>query len=411
MSIIYLDHAATTPVLPEVAEAMLPYYKERYANPSGIYEFARHRKKEIENVREIIAGSLGAKPDEIYFTSGGSESDNWALKATAAIRKQKRCHIITTKIEHHAILHSCSALEKQGIKITWLNVDERGRISLEELEKSIGPDTALISVMFANNEVGTIQPIKKIGYLAKKHNVLFHTDAVQAYAHLPIHVKEMGIDMLSASAHKFNGPKGVGFLYVREGILLPSYIHGGGQEAGRRAGTENVAGIIGMGKAVELSLKNQKEQEKKIRQMRDHMIERLLKEVPYSRLNGDRTNRLSGNCNISFQFIEGSSLLILLDTQGICASAGSACSTGSSSPSHVLKAMGIPDAIAHGTVRFTLGPQNTMEEIDHAVDCVKAGIKKLRETSAEYEDLLAYSRKKEIHKKYGSDNLKKSIKK
>ena len=386
MSIIYLDHAATTPVLPEVTEAMLPYYKERYGNPSGIYQFAQHRKKEIENVRKILAESINAAPHEIYYTSGGTEADNWALKCSYFMGSPGKTHMITTKIEHHAVLNTCKELENRGTKVTYLNVDENGRISLKELEKAIDSGTVLVSVMFANNEVGTIEPIKEAGYLCKKHGVLFHTDAVQAYGHIPIDVEKMNIDMLSVSAHKFNGPKGIGFLYIREGIALPSYIHGGGQESGKRAGTENVAGIIGMGKAAEISQKRMEEDNRKLLHLREHLIHRFLREIPYCRINGDRKNRLPGNCNVSFQFIDGGSLLILLDTAGICASAGSACSSGEGASSHVLSAMGIPEEIARGTIRFSIGAQNTLEEIDEAADYVRENVKKLRETSAEYED-------------------------
>lgn len=386
MSVIYLDNAATTPVWPEVIEAMLPYYKENYGNPSGIYEFAAERKKEIQRARKTIADSLGAEEQEIYFTSGGTESDNWALQSAITMSDQRKKHMITSKIEHHAILNTCRSLEKQGIEVTYLNVDENGLVSPEQLEKAIRPDTCLVSVMYANNEVGTIEPIEKIGYITKKHHVLFHTDAVQAYGHVPIHVKASGIDLLSASGHKLNGPKGIGFLYVRKEVDLPTFLHGGHQELGKRAGTENVAGIIGLGKAAEMAEHMQEQKEAKVTAMRDYLINRILKEIPYVRVNGSIRNRLPGNCNFSFQFVEGSSLLILLDTDGICASAGSACSSGQTAPSHVLSAMGVPDEIARGTLRLTIGYQNTMEEMDYTVECIKKHIKKLRAGSPEFED-------------------------
>lgn len=386
MAVIYLDNAATTPVWPEVVDAMLPYYRENYGNPSGIYEFAAKRKKDIQNARKKIADSLGAEEQEIYFTSGGTESDNWALQSAATMAGDCKKHIITTQMEHHAILNTCVSLEKQGVEVTYLKVNENGMISPEELEKAIRPHTCLISVMYANNEVGTIQPIEKVSYVAKKHHVLFHTDAVQAYGHVTINVKMSGIDMLSASGHKLNGPKGIGFLYVNKDIDFPPFLHGGHQEGGKRAGTENVAGIIGLGKAAEIAETMIEEREEKVKAMRDYLMNRILTEIPYVRVNGSRKTRLSGNCNFSFQFIEGSSLLILLDTDGICASAGSACSSGQSSPSHVLSAMGVPDDIARGTLRLTIGSQNTMEEIDYTVECIKKHVRKLRAGSPEYED-------------------------
>lgn len=386
MAVIYLDNAATTPVWPEVVDAMLPYYRENYGNPSGIYGFAEKRKEDISNSRKRIASSIGARDKEIYFTSGGTESDNWALQSAVLMVKGKKRHIITTEIEHHAILNTCLSLEKQGVEITYLKVDENGMVSPEEVERAIRPYTCLVSVMFANNEVGTIQPIEKIGRITKKYHVPFHTDAVQAYGHIPINVKTMNIDMLSASGHKFNGPKGIGFLYINKEINLPPFLYGGHQENGKRAGTENVAGIIGIGKAAEMAENMQGKDKERIRKMRDHLIDRILTEIPYSRVNGSRKHRLPGNCNFSFQFIEGTSLLILLDTDGICASAGSACSSGETSPSHVLSAMGVPNEIARGTLRLTIGYQNTMEEMDYAVECIKKHVKKLREGSPEFED-------------------------
>lgn len=388
MSVIYLDNAATTPVWPEVVDAMLPYYRENYGNPSGVYEFAMKRKKDIEKARKIIAASLGAVEEEIYFTSGGTESDNWALQSVVSMFSGEKKHIITTQIEHHAILNTCKELEEKGVEVTYLKVDENGMVLPTEVEKALRPETCLVSVMFANNEVGTIQPIEKIGQITKKYKVLFHTDAVQAYGHISIDVRKYGIDLLSASGHKLNGPKGIGFLYVSKNVNIPPLLFGGHQEDGKRAGTENVAGIIGLGKAAEMAANMQSKKEEKVRKLRDHLMNRILTEIPYSRVNGSRKSRLPGNCNFSFQFIEGASLLILLDTDGICASAGSACSSGQTTPSHVLSAMGVPDEIARGTLRLTLGYQNTMEEIDYTVECIKKHIRKLRESSPEYEDYL-----------------------
>ncbi len=382
--IIYLDNAATTKVAPEVVEAMLPYFTEYYGNPSSVYELAGISKKAVTEGREKVASVIGANPNDIYFTAGGSESDNWALKATYEAYKSKGNHIITTKIEHHAILHTCEWLEKQGAKITYLDVDENGVVDLDQLQKAITPETILISVMAANNEIGTLQPIKEIGAIAKEHGILFHTDAVQAYGQLLIDVKKENIDLLSASAHKFNGPKGVGFLYIRKKILLPEYIHGGKQERDHRAGTENVPGIAGMGKAAEIAFTTREYREKEIQQLRDYLIRRLQRGIPYCRLNGSLTNRLPGNCNISFQFIEGNELLLLLDEKNICASAASACSTGDTSPSHVLTAMGIPEKLARGTLRLTIGYQNTQEEIDYTVQCIKEAVEKLRENAEDY---------------------------
>ena len=337
---IYLDNAATTKTSPEVVRAMLPFFTEEYGNPSSIYSIGASAKEAVTDNRELIAASLGAKTNEIYFTGGGSEADNWALIAAAEAYESKGKHIITSKIEHHAVLHTCRYLEKRGYEITYVDVDENGIIKLEELERAIRRDTILISVMFANNEIGTIQPVKEIGAIAKKHGILFHTDAVQAYAHMPIQVDEMNIDMLSASGHKFNGPKGIGFLYIRTGIKLRSFLHGGQQERGRRAGTENVTGIVGIGKAARLAFDRLDERMKKERELRDYLIKRIIDEIPYSRLNGDINRRLSNNANFSFRFVEGESLLIMLDMKGICASSGSACTSGSLDPSHVLLAMG-----------------------------------------------------------------------
>lgn len=390
---IYLDNAATTKTHEDVVKEMLPYFTENYGNASSVYDLGSKSKLAITKSRETIAAALNAKPEEIYFTAGGSESDNWALKATAEAYKNKGKHIITSKIEHHAILHTCEYLEREGYEITYLDVDERGLVDVEELKQAIRPDTILISVMFANNEIGTIQPIKEIGEIAKKHGVLFHTDAVQAYGQLPINVDELHIDMLSSSGHKLNGPKGIGFLYIRKGVKIRSFVHGGAQERKRRAGTENVPGIVGYGKAAEIAAKTMKERTAKEIELRDHLIDRVLAEVPYTRLNGHRTNRLPNNANFSFQFVEGESLLILLDNNGICGSSGSACTSGSLDPSHVLLAIGLPHEIAHGSLRLTLSAETTMEDIDFVVDCIKQIIERLRSMSPLYEDFVKKNQK------------------
>lgn len=385
---IYLDNAATTMVNPKVVDAMMPFFTEYYGNPSSIYSFAGKAKEAVEDARAAIAGILGAKTEEIYFTGGGSESDNWALKATAEMYGSKGKHIITSTIEHHAILHTCDYLEKQGFEITYVDVDENGRIKLDELKEAIRPDTILISVMAANNEIGTIQPLKEIGAIAKEHGILFHTDAVQAFAHIPINVDEMNIDMLSASGHKINGPKGIGIMYIRKGVKIGSFIHGGAQERKRRAGTHNVPGIVGMGMAAKIATEEMQERMAYECKLRDHLIERVLTEIPYSRLNGDRTNRLPNNTSFCFRFIEGESMLILLDQAGICGSSGSACTSGSLDPSHVLLAIGLPHEIAHGSLRLTLSEQTTMEEIDYTVDELKKIIERLRSMSPLYEDFV-----------------------
>ena len=386
---IYLDNAATTKTAPEVVEAMLPYFTEMYGNPSSIYDFTSKSKEGVSKARGQIADALGAKKEEIYFTAGGSESDNWALKATFEAYKSKGNHIITTKIEHHAILHTCEYLEKErGAKITYLDVDENGIVKLDELEKAITPETILISVMFANNEIGSIQPIREIGAIAKEHGILFHTDAVQAFGQVPINVDELGIDMLSSSGHKLNGPKGIGFLYIRKGVKIRSFVHGGAQERKRRAGTENVPGIVGYGVAADRAVRTMKERTDKEIQVRDHFIERILKEIPYVKLNGDRTKRLPNNVNVSFQFIEGESMLLMLDNYGICASSGSACTSGSLDPSHVLLAIGLPHEIAHGSLRMTLSEETTMEDADFVVDKLKEIVAYLRSMSPLYEDFI-----------------------
>lgn len=385
---VYLDNAATTKTAPEVLEAMLPYFTEYYGNPSSVYSFASRNKDEITRQRETIAEALGAKGNEIYFTAGGSEADNWALKATAEAYKEKGNHIITTKIEHHAILHTAEYLEKNGFEVTYLDVDENGVVDLETLKAAIRPDTILISVMFANNEIGTVEPIKEIGAIAKEHGILFHTDAVQAFGQLPINVDECNIDMLSASGHKLNGPKGIGFLYIRKGVKIRSFVHGGAQERKRRAGTENVPGIIGIGTAVKRAVDTMKERTEKEIELRDYMIERIEKEIPYAKLNGHRTDRLPNNVNFSFRFIEGESLLIMLDMKGICASSGSACTSGSLDPSHVLLAIGLPHEIAHGSLRMTLSEETTKEDIDYVVDSLKEIVDRLRGMSPLYEDFM-----------------------
>ena len=386
--LIYMDNAATTQVYPEVLNEMLPYLTEHYGNPSAIYSFAGEAKRGVDHAREIVAKAIGAKTEEIYFTGGGSESDNWALKATAEAYANKGKHIITTAIEHHAILHSAQWLEKHGYEVTYVGVDEDGKVKLDELEAAIRPDTILISVMAANNEIGTIQPLKEIGAIAKKHGVLFHTDAVQAFAHIPIDVDEMNIDMLSASGHKINGPKGIGIMYIRKGVKIRSFIHGGAQERQRRAGTHNVPGIVGIGKATEISIANMEKNNEYEIKLRDHLIERVLNEIPYSRLNGHRTDRLPNNANFCFRFIEGESMLILLDQAGICGSSGSACTSGSLDPSHVLLAIGLPHEIAHGSLRLTISEKTTMEDIDYTVDTLKKIIERLRSMSPLYEDFV-----------------------
>lgn len=393
--LIYLDNAATTKTDPEVVEAMIPYFSENYGNPSSIYELAGKSKTAMEEAREKIAGVLNARTNEIYFTAGGSEADNWALVAAFDAYAQKGNHIITTKIEHHAILHTCEYLEKyRGARITYLDVDENGIVKLDELEKAITEETILISIMFANNEIGSIQPVREIGMIAREHQILFHTDAVQAFGQLPIDVDALNIDMLSSSAHKINGPKGIGFLYIRKGVKIRSFIHGGAQERKRRAGTENVPGIVGYGEAARLAEESREERTARERELRDYMIERILKEVPYCRLNGDQKRRLPNNVNISFEFIEGESLLLMLDGYGICASSGSACTSGSLDPSHVLLAIGLPHEIAHGSLRLTLGKETTKEEIDYTVDKIKEVVSQLRSMSPLYEDFMKKQNRK-----------------
>ncbi len=385
---IYLDNAATTAVRSEVLDAMLPYYGEKFGNPSGIYELATESKDAITSARKNIARTIGAGIEEIYFTSGGTEADNWALRNVAENYKDKGRHIITTKIEHHAILHTCEYLEKKGYEITYINVDEYGIIRMEELKQAIRADTILISVMFANNEMGAIQPIGEIGQIARQNGIIFHTDAVQAYCHMPIDVKALNVDLLSVSGHKIHGPKGVGFLYVRNGVLLSPMIFGGAQENKKRAGTENVPGIVGLSVAAMLGMKDLSEKAAKTRRMRDYLIERIMREIPFVKLNGHRSRRLPGNINFSFGYVDGASLLVLLDAEGICASGGSACSTGSSEPSHVLKAMGLPDNMAYGALRLTLDENTTRDEVDAAVFTIKKCVAELRSKSDEYNRMI-----------------------
>ena len=389
---IYLDNAATTRTDPKVVEAMLPYFTEYYGNPSSVYEFSGISKKAVTDAREILARSIGAKTQEIYFTAGGSESDNWAIKAAAEAFGKQGKHIITSKIEHHAVLHTCEYLEKQGYGVTYLDVDEDGMVKLDELRNAIRPDTILISIMFANNEIGVIEPIREIGEIAKEHGIPFHTDAVQAYGHVPINVDEYHIDMMSASAHKINGPKGIGFLYIRTGVKIRSFIHGGAQERKRRAGTENVPGIVGFGKAAEIAMASMEERSRREEQLRDYLMEKVLAQVPYTRVNGHRTRRLPNNCNFSFQFIVGESLLIMLDMAGICGSSGSACTSGSLDPSHVLLAIGLPHEIAHGSLRLTLSQENTKEEMDYVADQITRIVERLRNMSPLYEDFIKHNK-------------------
>ena len=395
---IYLDHAATTQIAPEVLEAMQPFLFGKYGNASTLYDLGKISREAVENARRQTAEVIEAKPEEIYFTSGGSEADNWALKTAARMYRRRGNHIITTKIEHHAVLNTCKALEQEGFQVTYLNVDEEGRVKLEELKRAIRPGTILISVMYANNEIGTIQPIAEIAEIARKRQILFHTDAVQAYGQIPISVREIPVDMLSTSSHKLYGPKGVGFLYVREGIPLKSFIDGGGQERGKRAGTENVPGIVGFGKAAEMARLEMPYRMTREEKLRDDLIKMVLREIPYARLNGGRKNRLPNNTNFCFQFVEGSNLLVLLDMKGICASTASACSAGEKPVSHVLRAIGVPEEVAHGSLRLTLGKNTTPEEIGYTVECLKDCVSKLREKSLayrEYEKSMQSGRKGE----------------
>lgn len=386
--LIYADNAATTPVSKSVLDAMLPYYTEYYGNPSSIYSVGRDAKRALENARETVAQCLGAEPSEIFFTSGGSEADNWAIKGTAhALAKKGKKHLITSKFEHHAVLHSMDALKKEGFEITYLDVHENGLIRPEELEAAIREDTALVTIMYANNEIGTIQPIPELAAICKKHGVLFHTDAVQAVGNVHINVKEQGIDMLSLSGHKLHGPKGIGVLYVRKGIQIPNLIEGGAQERGRRAGTENVAGVVGLSVAIKEATATIDERAKRISAMRDRLIDSLLK-IDRSHINGDRVHRLPGNVNMCFEGIEGESLLLMLDLQGVCASSGSACTSGSLDPSHVLLAIGLPHEIAHGSLRLSFSEQNTEEDIDYIIDIIPKIVERLRSMSPLWEEII-----------------------
>ncbi len=385
---IYMDYAATTFVKPAVLEEMMPYFTEYFGNPSSIYSLSRETKKAIDKARDRVAKGINADSNEIFFTGGGSEADNWALKGVAFANYNKGNHIITTKIEHHAILHACEYLEKHGFQVTYLPVDEYGLVSLEDLEKAITDNTILVSIMFANNEIGTIQSISEIGKLCRSKKVLFHTDAVQALGNVSIDVKEMNIDLLSMAAHKIYGPKGTGALYIRKGVKIDNLVHGGAQERARRAGTENVAGIVGFGKAVELAVSNMEEHTKHLKTLRDKLVDGLLK-IPYSRLNGPSgSNRLAGNANICFRFIEGEAILLLLDSMGICASSGSACTSGSLDPSHVLLAIGLPHEIAHGSLRLSLGDNTTEEEVDYVIESVGKVVQRLRDMSPLWDDFL-----------------------
>ena len=386
--LVYMDNAATTAVKPKVVDAMLPYFTEQFFNPSSTYGVAGEVTAEVEKARQTIASMLNCEPREIFFTGGGSESDNWAIKGIADARADKGKHIITSKIEHHAVTHSLQYLEKHGYEVTYLDVDEFGMVDLKALEAAIRKDTILITIMFANNEIGTIEPVKEIGRIAHEHGVVFHTDAVQAFAHVDIDVEDMNIDLLSASAHKLNGPKGVGFLYVKKTVKLTNLIHGGGQERGKRAGTTNAAGIIGFGKACEIAKATMAERAKAESDLRDHLVKRIMEEIPYTKYNGHETERLTNNASFCFRFIEGESLLLMLDMAGICGSSGSACNSGSLDPSHVLLAIGCPHEIAHGSLRLTLSEDNTMEEVDYTVDKLQGIVERLRSMSPLYEDFI-----------------------
>ena len=388
MKNIYFDNAATTKLDDEVLKEMLPYLKDNYGNPSSIYKLGREARKAIEDSREKIAKVLNCKANEIYFTAGGSESDNTAIKGIAKANKKRGNHIITSKIEHPAVLETCKQLEKEGFEITYISVDEKGIVDLEELKKSIKPTTILITIMFANNEIGTIQPIEEIGKIAKGNNIYFHTDSVQAIGSIKIDVQKLNIDSLSLSGHKFYGPKGVGALYVKTGVSFEKFISGGHQERNKRAGTENVAGVVGIGKAIELAYENLDEYNKKIKELRDYYVKQVEEKIPYIKINGDMEKRLPGNSNISFRFIEGEGLLLNLDLKGICASSGSACTSGSLDPSHVLLAIGLPHEIAHGSLRVSIGKYNTKEEIDYLIENLMEIVTRLREMSPLWEKFI-----------------------
>lgn len=382
---IYFDHAATTPVKDEVLKAMLPYFTDNYGNASTVYQLGQKSRAALDDARARVAAVLNCKPNEIFFTGSGSEADNWAIKGAAHANKAKGNHIITSAIEHHAVLHTCKALEKEGFEVTYLPVDEYGRVSVEDVKNAVKDTTVLITIMFANNEIGTIEPIKEIAEIAKEHKILFHTDAVQAVGAVPIDLRELNVDMLSMSAHKFNGPKGVGALYVRQGVRIENLIEGGAQERGKRAGTENLPGIIGLATALELAVKSIDEKDKKISAMRDYIIEKIEAAIPYCRLNGHREYRLPGNVNFSFEYIEGESMLLWLDINNIAASSGSACTSGSLDPSHVLLAIGLDHATAHGSLRVTIGEENTYEEADFLIKTLTETVDKLRKMSPLFE--------------------------
>lgn len=393
MDNVYFDNSATTKMDDEVLKKMLPYLTESYGNASSIYKLGRQNRRAVEEAREKVAKALGCDASEIYFTAGGSESDNTAIRGIAYAYKNKGNHIITSKIEHPAVLETCKQLEKEGFEVTYIGVDENGIINLDELENAIKDTTTLITIMFANNEIGTIEPAQQIGEIAKKHNVFFHTDAVQAVGTVKINVKELNIDSLSLSAHKFYGPKGIGALYVRKGVNFQKFVNGGHQERNKRAGTENVAGIVGLGKAIELAYANLEEHNKKIKSLRDYYVEQIEARIPYIKVNGDREKRLPGNSNISFRFIEGEGLLLNLDLKGICASSGSACTSGSLDPSHVLLAIGLPHEIAHGSLRISIGKYNTKEEVDYLIDNLVEIVKRLREMSPLWEEFIEEEQK------------------
>lgn len=386
---IYLDNAATTRTAPEVVEEMLPFFTEKYGNPSGVYGTGREAKEAVTKARDRIAALLGAKSDEVFFTSCGSEADNWAIVSAFEALKENGCHIITSKIEHHAVLRTCEYLERErGARITYLDVDGDGQVRPEDVEAAITPDTVLVTIMAANNEIGTVQPVREIGEMVHRHGVIFHTDAVQAFGQLPFTVDDWGIDMLSASGHKFNGPKGTGFLYIRKGTPVRAFLHGGAQEHNRRAGTENVPGIVGIGAAAKLAMDSLDEKVRQETELRDYLIREIETKIPNVRLNGSRDGRLPNNVNFSFEFVEGESLLIMLDMKGICVSGGSACSSGSLAPSHVLKAIGLSDSLARGALRMTLSAETTKEEIDTTVAALTELVKKLRNMSPKYEGYL-----------------------
>ena len=392
MNKIYFDNAATTPVRKEVVDAMLPYFTENFGNPSSVYQIAQINKKAVDDARETIAKAIGAQANEIFFTSGGSEADNWAIKGIAQMNKNKGNHIITSKIEHHAVLHTCEYLEKNGFEVTYLDVDENGMVHPEAVEAAIKESTILISIMYANNEIGTINPIKEIGAIAKAHKIPFHTDAVQAVGQVRIDVKDENIDLLSLSGHKINGPKGMGVLYIRRGLKIENLIHGGAQERGRRAGTENVAGIVGLAKAMELAYTDFDAKIEKMTALRDKLIKGILENIPYTKLNGHPTMRLANNSNIGVEYVEGESLLLLLDMNGIAGSSGSACTSGSLDPSHVLLSIGIPHERAHGSIRFTLGSQNTEEEVDKVIEVMPGIVQRMRDMSPLWEEVVKNSK-------------------